>query len=84
MDTMIVYLAVLLALLAVGVLALGLSYWVLTRRVAELENAMLGVQYDLGLHAITLEDAGIPIHDDTRELAAYAREGLAESEGHDR
>jgi hypothetical protein len=53
--------------------ALAALTWRLARRVDVLENYMLGVQYDAGLLAIALEDAGTPVRDDLRELAYHAR-----------
>lgn len=68
-----VYLAALTAALALITSALGIGCIRLVRQVATLENYMLGVQYDTGLLAIALDDAGIPIHDDLRESAYHAR-----------
>lgn len=75
-TTAVTALIVVNALLTLGLALAGVALVILTRKVAELENDMLGVRYDCGLHAITLEEAGLPIHDDTRELAHFARLGL--------
>jgi hypothetical protein len=75
MDELVIGLVVAVATLAVVAVMAGLGGLALLNRVRALENDMLGVQYDNGLHAIALDDAGIPIHNDTRELADHARRG---------
>jgi hypothetical protein len=73
MTTAALIAALVLAAAVAGLLA---GYWRLHRRVATLENYMLGVQYDIGLLAITLDDLGIPLHNDLREAAFHARGGV--------
>ena len=67
-----------LVTLTVVVFMAGLGGLALLNRVRALENQVLGLHYDSGLHAIALEDAGVPIHNDTRELADHARRGQPE------
>jgi hypothetical protein len=61
--------ALLVVLMAVLVLAI--------RHVGDLENQVLGMQYDIGLLAVALDDAQVMLPPDLIELAHYARHGGA-------
>jgi len=70
----------LIAIIALAVTAASLMYstWKLLRTVRNHENQLLGLHYDVGLLAIALDDAGVPIHNDTREAAYHTRQWQSE------
>jgi len=73
LPVILLILAVILGSVSIALYALAM--WKIASRH---ENHLLGLQYDVGLLAIALQDAGIPIRGDLRELAYHARQGLPE------
>src|SRR3954467_15051103 len=81
MDGLIIGLVVAVVTLVVALSMAALGALRLLHRVRDLENQALGLHYDVGLLAIALDDAGVPIHNDTREAAYFARGGVARGVG---
>jgi hypothetical protein len=75
-TTFIVWLLAILLVVAGALLVVLMAVLVLAiRHVGDLENQVLGMQYDIGQLAITLDDVGVSLPDDLRELAHHARQG---------